>query len=112
KRPTHRNTSWDAAKFEVPAHRWADLSEADYGVSLLNNGRYGHSALGNTLGLTLLRSPIDPDPLADAGHHEFTYAIYPHHGDWTVGGTVNEAIALNSPLIAHVMPATRQSPRD
>ncbi len=102
-RPTHRNTSWDAARFEVPAHRWADLSEAGYGVSILNNGRYGHSALGNVLGLSLLRSPADPDPLADLGFHEFSYSVYPHLGEWHAGGTVNEAIDLNSPLIGKLL---------
>ncbi len=96
-RPTHRNTSWDAARFEVPGHRWADLSEAGYGVSLLNNGRYGHSADGNVLGLTLLRSPIYPDPLADEGEHHLIYALYPHPGDWR-SGTVAEAHDLNAPM--------------
>ncbi len=98
-RPTHRNTSWDAAKFEVPAQRWADLSEPGYGVSLLNDGRYGHSALGNVLSLSLVRSPIDPDPFADLGRHEFTYSIFPHAGEWHDADTVREAIDLNSPLI-------------
>ncbi|BAS27038.1 alpha-mannosidase [Limnochorda pilosa] len=98
-RPTHRNTSWDQARFEVPAHRWADLSEGGYGVSLLNDGRYGHSARGNVLGLTLLRSPIHPDPYADEGTHHFTYALYPHEGDWR-NGTVAEAESLNAPLVA------------
>ncbi len=102
KRSTRRNTSWERAQYEVPGHRWADLSEPDFGVSLLNDGRYGHSALGNTLGLTLLRSPLDPDPLADIGHHSFTYALYPHRGDWTSGGTVEAAIDLNSPLIGRL----------
>ncbi len=102
-RPTHRNTSWDTARFEVPAHRWVDMSEAGYGVSLLNNGRYGHSALGNVLGLSLLRSPADPDPLADLGHHEFTYSVYPHLGEWHAGGTVSEAIGLNSPMIGKLL---------
>jgi len=106
RRPTHRNTSWDTARFEVPAHRWADLSESGYGVSLLNDGRYGHSVLGSTLGLTLLRSPRDPDPLADLGRHTFTYSIYPHGGNWDEAGTVHEAIDLNSPLIGNV----RQGP--
>ena len=66
-RPTHRNTSWDAARFEVAGHRFADLSEPGYGVALLNDGHYGHHALGNELGLSLLRSPVWPDPLADEG---------------------------------------------
>ncbi|HVX31481.1 MAG TPA: glycoside hydrolase family 38 C-terminal domain-containing protein, partial [Nitrolancea sp.] len=102
KRSTRRNTSWERAQYEVPGHRWVDLSEPDYGVSLLNDGRYGHSALGNTLGLTLLRSPLDPDPLADRGHHTFTYALYPHVGDWATGGTIEAAIDLNSPLIGRL----------
>jgi alpha-mannosidase len=100
-RPTHRNTSWDAARFEVAAHRWADLSEADYGVSLLNDGKYGHSSQGNVLGLTLLRAPVFPDPLAEEGEHRFTYALYPHRGDWR-GQTTLEAHDLNAPLLACV----------
>jgi alpha-mannosidase len=103
-RPTHTNTSWDAARFEVPALRWADLSEAGYGVSLLNDGKYGHSARANTLGLTLLRSPVYPDPYAEEGEHRFTYALYPHPGDWR-SGTVREAQDLNAPLQAVIVPA-------
>ncbi|HWG84847.1 MAG TPA: glycoside hydrolase family 38 C-terminal domain-containing protein, partial [Deinococcales bacterium] len=99
-RPTHRNTPHDAARFEVPAHRWADLSEHAYGVSLLNDGRYGHSALGSSLGLSLLRGPMRPDPEADLGEHQFTYALYPHRGGWADGGTRREAQDLNSPLVA------------
>jgi alpha-mannosidase len=102
KRSTQRNTSWERAQYEVPGHRWVDLSEPEYGISLLNNGRYGHSALGSTLGLTLLRSSLDPDPLADIGRHSFTYALYPHRGDWVSGGTVEAAIDLNSPLISRL----------
>jgi alpha-mannosidase len=97
-RPTHRNTSWDAAQFEVPAHRFADLSEPGYGVALLNDGRYGYHALDNELGISLLRSPVYPDPLADEGWHEFTYALLPHSGDWHEGGVLAEAEDLNSPL--------------
>jgi alpha-mannosidase len=99
-RPTHRNTSWDAARFEVAGHRFADLSEPGYGVALLNDGRYGHHALGNELGLSLLRSPHYPDPLADEGHHEFTYALLPHSGGWLEGGVLMEAEDLNRPLLA------------
>jgi alpha-mannosidase len=96
-RPNCRNTTWDRAKFEVPAHRWVDLSEPSYGVSLLNNGKYGHSSDGNMLGISLLRSPIYPDPYADEGDHEFVYAIYPHRGSWR-NGTVRAARELHSPL--------------
>ncbi|MFZ5992621.1 MAG: alpha-mannosidase [Deinococcota bacterium] len=101
-RPTHTNTPWDAARFEVPALRWADLSEAGYGVSLLNDGKYGHSARGSTLGLTLLRAPVYPDPYADEGEHRFTYALYPHAGDWR-SGTLREAHDLGAPLQAVIV---------
>ncbi len=99
-RATHRNTSWDRARFETVAHRWVDLSEADYGVSLLNDGRYGHDIHDTTLRLTLLRSPTSPDPNADQGEHAFTYSLYPHLGDWRDGGVVQAAYALNrAPLV-------------
>ncbi|HKH10167.1 MAG TPA: glycoside hydrolase family 38 C-terminal domain-containing protein [Rubrobacter sp.] len=99
RRPTHGNTGWDAARFEVSAHRFCDLSEPGYGVALLNDGKYGHSAKGNVLGVSLLRSPLYPDPLADEGEHRFTYALLPHQGDWTEAGVTREAFALNSPLV-------------
>src|SRR5690606_12906577 len=102
-RPTHKNTPFDAARFEVPALRWADLSEGDYGVSLLNDCKYGYDVKGNLLRLSLLRSPIDPDPKADEGHHVFTYALFPHEGDWR-NGTVQQGFELNVPLLAHVAP--------
>lgn len=99
KRSTHNNTSWDEAQFEVPAHRFSDLSEPDFGVALLNNGKYGHSAKGNILGLSLVRAPIYPDPLADEGEQIFTYALYPHANQWYNGGVREEAEALNQPLL-------------
>jgi alpha-mannosidase len=99
KRPTHRNTSWDEARFEVSAHRFADLSEPGYGVALLNDGKYGHSARDNVLGISLLRGPLYPDPLADEGEHRFTYSLFPHPGDWTEAGVTGEALSLNSPLV-------------
>lgn len=103
-RPTYANTSWDAARFEVSAHRWASLDESGYGVSLLNDGKYGYSARGNTLGLTLLRSPVYPDPHAEEGEHRFTYALLPHAGDWR-GETLPEAQDLNAPLQALTLSA-------
>jgi alpha-mannosidase len=109
-RPTHRNTTWDSTRFEVSAHRWADLFEPGYGVALLNDGKYGHSAKGNVLGLSLVRSPLYPDLLADRGDHRFTYALYPHPGDWTEGGVVEEAFALNSPLVAVSAPTSGGAP--
>jgi alpha-mannosidase len=96
-RANHRNTSWDEARFEMPMHRWADVSEPNYGVSLLNIGKYGYNVSGNVLGISLLRSPIYPDPYADEGDHEFVYAIYPHPGTWRYG-TVQAARRLHSPL--------------
>jgi alpha-mannosidase len=110
-RPTHRNTSWDQARFEVTAHRFADLSQPGYGVALLNNGRYGHHALGNELGITLLRSPVYPDPLADAGDHHFTYSLLPHAGNWLEGGVLAEAEDLNRPLLARVSRSGREPQR-
>ncbi|MGA8655653.1 MAG: alpha-mannosidase [Chthoniobacterales bacterium] len=98
-RPTHRNTTWDQAKFEVPGHRWADLSEPDYGVSVLTDSKYGYSAQQNVLAVTLLRSSIYPDPYADEGEHEFAYSLYPHPGDWR-RGTIQAAQALTAPLQA------------
>jgi alpha-mannosidase len=99
-RATHRNTSWEQEKFEVCGLRWADLSEGGYGVSLLNDSHYGHDVLGNVLRLTLLRGTEYPDPDADQGEHEFTYALLPHEGDWRQGGTVRRAAELNVPLTA------------
>ncbi len=99
-RPTHRNTSWDEARFEVCGHRWADLSQPDYGVALLNDGKYGHSVLGSTLALSLVRGPVFPDPYADEGEQHFTYALYPHGGDARSGQVAFEALALNSPDLA------------
>lgn len=100
-RPTHRNTEWDRAKFEVCAHRWMDLSEPGFGVALLNDSKYGHSCHGSVMGLSLLRSPTWPDPDADRGTHEFVYSLMPHGGDWRAAGVHREAEALNAPLVVH-----------
>jgi alpha-mannosidase len=89
----------------VAAHRFADLSEHGYGVALLNDGKYGHHALGNELGLSLLRSPVFPDPLADEGRQSFTYALFPHRGDWLDGGVLAEAEDLNRPLLSRAVAA-------
>jgi alpha-mannosidase len=97
-RPTHWNTSWDTARFEVSGHRWADLSETGYGVSLLNDCKYGWDIHGNIMRLSLLRGPENPDPNADIGRHEYVYALFPHADDWR-GGTVQEGASLNTPLI-------------
>jgi alpha-mannosidase len=104
-RANHFNTSWDAAKFEVCAHKWADISDGSYGVSLLNDCKYGHSAEGSTLALTLLRCPTYPNPDADKGEHTFVYSLLPHSGDYRAGGTVKEAYLLNRPLCAKYVEA-------
>ena len=97
-RPTHRNTSWDWARFETCAHKWVDLSEGDYGVSLLNDCKYGHDIQNNVMRVTLLRSPTMPDPMADYGEHQFKYSLYPHAGAWDEE-TQREAYLLNDPII-------------
>ncbi len=97
-RPTHQNTSWEQARFEVCAHRWADLSETGYGVALLNDCKYGYDVRGNVLRLSLLRAPTAPDPRCDRGRHRFTYALLPHAGDPFAGGVLEAASALNTPL--------------
>ncbi len=98
-RPTTRNTPAEQAQFEVPAQRWADISDAKHGLSLLNDCKYGYDAKGNVLRLSLLRSPEWPDPHADEGHHEFTYSVYPHGGGWKDALTIRRGYELNYKLI-------------
>ncbi|MFP4502003.1 MAG: alpha-mannosidase [Candidatus Hydrogenedentota bacterium] len=95
-RATHRNWLRDRARFEATAHHWADIAEGDYGVSLLNDCTYSYDVKDNMLRLSLLRAPTEPDPIADQGEHSFTYALYPHVGDWRAG-TVQEGYELNRP---------------
>ncbi len=97
-RPTHRNTSWDWAKFETAAQKWADLSEGNYGVALLNDSKYGYECKHNELRLTLLKSATMPDPVADQGWHSMVYSLLPHTGDWR-GDVVPQAYDLNNPVI-------------
>jgi alpha-mannosidase len=99
-RPTTRNTPAEQAQFEVPAQRWADISDGKHGLSLLNDSKYGYDAKGNVLRLSLLRSPEWPDPHADEGHHEFTYSLYPHAGGWKDALTIRRGYELNYKLIA------------
>jgi alpha-mannosidase len=98
-RPTHRNTSWDQARFETVGHRWIDLSEAGYGVAILNDCKYGYDVHANVMRLTLLKGAIAPDPLADVGGHTFTYSLLPHDGDWSRGQVQRQAYELNYPLL-------------
>ena len=102
-RPTTRNNSWESAKFEVPALRWADLGDGKNGFSLLNEEKYGYDAIGNVLRLSLLRSPTWPDPDADRGIQHFRYALYPHAGTWQQAMTERKGYELNYPLQATVV---------
>ncbi len=108
-RSTQRNTNWQKARFEVAAEKWADLSadkagmtSGDYGVSLLNNSKYGYDTKDNVMRLSLLRSPKWPDPTQDMGKHTIDYALYPHKGDWKSANTVQKGWEYNEPLIAEV----------
>jgi alpha-mannosidase len=105
-RSTHTNSSWDWAQHETCAHKWVDLSEGDYGVSLLNDCKYGHDIKGDVLRLTLLRSTTSPHADADRGRHEFTYSLFAHGGDWR-NGTVAAAYHLNDQVI--VRPVTERT---
>lgn len=109
RRPTHFNTTWDVARFEVSAHHWADLSEPDFGVALLNDCKYGYSAQGNVMRLSLLRAPKSPDPVADMGHHAFCYALLPHAGDFREAGVIEEGNRLNVPLLVQTTSASPDS---
>jgi alpha-mannosidase len=101
-RPTHRNTSWDWARFETCAQKWVDLSEGGYGVALLNDCKYGHDIRDNIIRITLLRSPTQPDPSADQGEHHFTYSLFPHahDGHAPLREIARRAYLLNDPIIA------------
>lgn len=97
-RKIHTNTSWDEARFESCAHKWMDFSEGHYGVALLNDCKYGHSVKNGVLGLTLIKSGIEPNPTTDQEEHFFTYAIYPHKENWRYSDVSDEAYNLNQPL--------------
>ncbi|XP_053128304.1 alpha-mannosidase 2C1 [Hemicordylus capensis] len=101
-RPTHWNTSWDWARFEVWSHKWMDFSEHGFGVALLNDCKYGCSVHGNVMSLSLLRAPKSPDATADIGRHQFTYAVMPHLDSFQEAGVIQQAYNLNFPL--HTVP--------
>lgn len=111
-RPNHSNTSWDAAKFEVCAQKWGDLSEEGYGVSLLNDCKYGYNAEGNEMSLTLLKCGTNPDKEADQGSHTFTYSLYPHGDSFKKSGTIQEAYLLNRPLVVRTAAGGGQLPAE
>ena len=97
-RPTHYNTSWDMARFEVCGQKWADFSEPGYGVALLNDCKYGYDIHGGVMHISLLRSSTSPDPEADQGEHAFTYSLYPHQGTFQEAGVIESAYRLNVPV--------------
>src|SRR5260370_1826028 len=99
RRPTHQDTSQARAMFEVCAQRWADLGDDDYGVALMNDCKHGYDIQGSVMRLSLLRGPTHPDPDADLGLHEFTYALMPHPGDFRKAGVIEAATDLNAPLL-------------
>ncbi len=106
-RPTHFNTSWEQAKFEVCGHKYADLSEGGYGVALLNDCKYGYDIHNGIMALSLLRSPTDPNPEADQGEMRCVYSLYPHCGTLAESDTVREAYLLNNPMT--ILPASGRS---
>ncbi|NES69617.1 MAG: hypothetical protein F6K24_32580 [Okeania sp. SIO2D1] len=109
-RTTKPQTAAEKAQWEVFAHRWADLTDNSqtYGVSLLNDCKYGYDAKPEQLRLSLLRSPCWPDPEADRGEHHFTYALYPHRGTWQDGATVRRGYELNVPLQSLMLDVSKQ----
>lgn len=108
-RPTHYNTSWDLAKFEVCGHKFADLSEYGFGVALLNDCKYGYSTHGNVMKLSLLRAPKSPDAHCDIGHHSFKYALFPHLGTFTdSNAVVQEGIKFNVSILTQLVPTVSQ----
>jgi alpha-mannosidase len=104
-RTTLRTNSWEKAQFEVGAQRWGDLGNEQHGFSLINESKYGYDAVGNLLRLSLLRSPVWPDPNADRGHHHFSYALYPHAGDWKQAMTIRHGYDYNYRLEAQQVEA-------
>ncbi|MBE6828279.1 MAG: alpha-mannosidase [Ruminococcaceae bacterium] len=99
KRDTHRNTTWQKAKFEVCQHKWSDMGETDGGIAIINEGKYGIGAYRNEMSLSLLRATIRPDPTSDIGRHNFSYMIYPHADDFIKAGINRLALEYNAPLI-------------
>ncbi|KAF7312531.1 Glycoside hydrolase family 38 protein [Mycena indigotica] len=97
-RPTHKNTTWDMAKFEVCGHKYADLSEYGYGVALLSESKYGFACQGNVLRISLLRAATEPDAEQDQGEHTFSWAVLPHKGHFLESDVPTAAYLFNSPL--------------
>ncbi|KAJ3191901.1 Glycoside hydrolase, 38 vacuolar alpha mannosidase, partial [Dinochytrium kinnereticum] len=110
KRPTHYNTSWDLAKFEVFGHKFVDLSEHGYGVALLSDSKYGYSVKGNIMRMTLLRSPKAPDANCDMGEHSIRFALYPHTGAFLSSDVVQTAYQFNVPALIRSSSKIQRTP--
>jgi alpha-mannosidase len=104
-RPTTRNNSFEEAKFEVSGHQWMDLSQPEFGLSLLTDCKYGYEARDRMIGLTMLKGPMYPDPVSDLGEHVFTYSLYPHALGWREAGTIEAAADLNEPVLVLTLPS-------
>jgi len=111
-RNTHRNTSWEQAKYEIVMHYWADISRPDYGVTILNDCKYGCDIIDSTIRLSLVRSPIRPDGNSDLGEHLFSYALYPHENSWEYGGTCRRGYEYNIPVVTAPMHALEERELD
>ena len=107
RRTTLRRNSLDSARFEVSAHRWADLSNAEFGVSLINRAKYGYDTKGSTMRISLVRSPVWPDPTADRGKHTIEYSLISHKGRWDEADVVRKGYEYNSPLLVVTEPLHR-----
>lgn len=108
KRKTHKNTSWDIARFEACGQKWVDVSEGHYGVSLINDCKYGHAISNGKIGLSLIKSGIEPNPVTDQELHYFTYSLLPHKESWAAAGTVKQAYFVNQEAIT-CLGATKQN---
>lgn len=110
-RTTRPTTEAEKAKWEVPGNRWVDLTDrsGEFGLTLVDDAKYGYDVAGSTVRLTLLRAPKYPDPEADLGEHEFAYALYPHEGDWRQADSYRRGAEYNVPLVARVTERHRGS---
>lgn len=99
KRETHRNTSWQQARFEVCSHKWCDFAEEGGGIALINEGKYGLGVEEKGMSISLLRSNIRPDVMSDIGHHSFSYVILPHEGNHVAASINEKALCYNTPLV-------------
>ncbi|RDB17533.1 Alpha-mannosidase [Hypsizygus marmoreus] len=104
-RPTHKNTTWDMAKFEVCGHKFADLSEYGYGVAILSESKYGFSCQGHLLRISLLRAATAPDAEQDQGEHHFSWAVMPHEGHFLESDVPMAAYLFNSPIRVRCVPS-------